>query len=188
MQKLHQEIAKNLHNISNELLEHYYGISPDPIKVEEKLLKQEAIWTPKGWRAKNLDLQWLELTRLPTIVMVQMFNCSHNNLKDLKWGPLLSYSYLCDRNQLTSLEGSPKRVDGVFSCGTNQLTSLEQGPDVVIGYYYAANNPLECKACNTKIGGRLIVDYSELTIEIGHVYGSTHLTWGKPIETMVRRY
>ena len=43
----------------------------------------------------------------------------------------VSKSFLCKQNQLTSLYGSPERVDGYFSCEYNKLTSLEGCPKFV---------------------------------------------------------
>ena len=36
--------------------------------------------------------------------------------------------FYCFGNQLTSLEGAPKKVAGYFSCPNNKLTSLEGAP------------------------------------------------------------
>lgn len=46
------------------------------------------------------------------------------------------------RNQLTSLEGAPHRVDGFFSCSGNKLTSLVGGPQQVGGDFWCNFNPL----------------------------------------------
>ncbi len=47
----------------------------------------------------------------------------------------------CDHNQLTTLKGSPKYVDG-FSCGTNKLTSLEFSPKKVGSNFYCEDNEI----------------------------------------------
>lgn len=53
-------------------------------------------------------------------------------------------SFLCDNNQLTTLEGCPKIVGDSFTCSNNQLTCLEGGPESVYGEhgYECKNNRL----------------------------------------------
>jgi hypothetical protein len=50
---------------------------------------------------------------------------------------------LCNNNNLTSLEESPKSVGGNFWCGNNNLTSLEGAPESIRGYFNCENNPVE---------------------------------------------
>jgi hypothetical protein len=59
----------------------------------------------------------------------------------LKFGRV-SGGFYCDRNQLTGLEGAPKKVDGDFYCNNNQLTTLEGAPKKVGGRFYCSNNKL----------------------------------------------
>ena len=50
--------------------------------------------------------------------------------------------FYCYKNELTSLEGSPKKVDGNFYCSLNKLTSLVGGPKEVCGTFYCSSNNL----------------------------------------------
>ena len=92
------------------------------------------------------------------------FNCSYNNLTDLKGFPryiggdiflydnkLTSLDGITDRiekkldigkNSLTSLKGCPKWIGGHFICNDNLLSSLEFSPDYVGGSFYCSRNGL----------------------------------------------
>ena len=52
-------------------------------------------------------------------------------------------SFYCSENQLTSLEGAPRKVGGNFYCSWNQLTSLEGAPKEVGRHFSCYNNKLE---------------------------------------------
>ena len=51
-------------------------------------------------------------------------------------------NFFCNDNNLTTLEGCPKTVDGYFYCHRNKLTSLKGSPERVSGEYYCSNNKL----------------------------------------------
>lgn len=55
---------------------------------------------------------------------------------------LISGTFNCSGNLLTSLKGCPKYVGGSFLCGENKLTSLEFGPKFVGVDYVCSNNNL----------------------------------------------
>jgi len=60
------------------------------------------------------------------------FNCADNQLTSLDGAPQkVGEHFSCRNNQLTSLEGSPQRVGWDFDCSNNQLTSLEGSPQRV---------------------------------------------------------
>jgi len=48
----------------------------------------------------------------------------------------------CHDNQLTSLKGAPKKVDGNFWCDYNRLQTLEGAPEYVGGVFYCKDNPV----------------------------------------------
>jgi len=86
------------------------------------------------------------------------------NLGDLKQLPLTfnEVGYFdCVSNNLTTLEGVPKKVHGNFRCGFNKLTSLEYSPEIVEGIFRCEFNShitsLEGLE-NTYIGGILNVE------------------------------
>jgi hypothetical protein len=59
----------------------------------------------------------------------------------LKFG-IVSGSFYCYLNQLTSLEGSPNYVGGSFECFNNKLTSLEGLSKIIKGSLFCMNNKL----------------------------------------------
>lgn len=70
-------------------------------------------------------------------------NCYYNDLTSLKGCPkVVNGAFDCSFNQLTSLEHCPEIVNGSFYCEDNELTSLEHGPKVVTCSYYCHNNRL----------------------------------------------
>jgi len=94
----------------------------------------------------ELDVDDVVLTKLPL-----MFN--H-----------ISGHFYCSNNQLTNLEGAPKKVGGVFTCNDNQLTSLEGAPKEVGDSFYCNNNQLtSLEGCPKKVGGVFSCSDNQLT-------------------------
>jgi hypothetical protein len=84
------------------------------------------------------------------------FYCYSNQLTSLEGCPKkVSGNFNCYNNQLTSLEGSPTIVGGDFDCHNNQLTSLDGGPSYVKDDFNCNNNPLLVRLTNDilDIGG-----------------------------------
>jgi hypothetical protein len=66
-------------------------------------------------------------------------------------------------NQLTSLDGSPREVGGIFRFVYNHITSLEGGPEIVYGKFACYSNPLvSLKGAPKFIGG--VFDSSEFLL------------------------
>ncbi len=88
--------------------------------------------------------------------------------KDTEYGDLtgknyLKNIYLVDK-ELTSLNGSPKTLKGIFDCSNNKLTSLENTPIKVGDYYNCSKNLLtSLKYLPETINIRLICSYNKLT-------------------------
>lgn len=69
--------------------------------------------------------------------------CSYNQLTSLEGAPSeVGGIFNCSDNKLTSLNGAPSEVGGNFRCSDNQLTSLEHAPSEVGGDFYCYNNKL----------------------------------------------
>ena len=68
---------------------------------------------------------------------------SYENLKKLplKFGTVTGH-FNCSNNELTSLDGAPKKVGENFSCHTNNLTSLEGALEKVGRDFICHNNNL----------------------------------------------
>jgi hypothetical protein len=72
------------------------------------------------------------------------FDCSNRELKSLcgiRFGTVKGDFY-CFNNQLTTLEGAPRKVEGYFYCSVNQLTTLEGAPQTVGGDFFCSSNQL----------------------------------------------
>ena len=64
------------------------------------------------------------------------------NLTSLEGSPkVINGNFFCYNNQLTSLEGSPEVINGSFFCYNNQLTSLTGSPEVIEGHFACEHNP-----------------------------------------------
>jgi len=71
------------------------------------------------------------------------FSCNDNQLTTLEGAPRkVGESFYCYNNQLTSLEGAPQKVGGSFYCNDNQLTTLEGAPREVGEDFWCENNQL----------------------------------------------
>ena len=79
----------------------------------------------------------------------------------------VSGNFICARNRLTSLEGSPKYVSGFFDCANNQLDNLEGSPKEVGSDFYCNYNKLtSLNGCSEFIsGGFYCQDNNLLTLE-----------------------
>jgi len=74
-------------------------------------------------------------------IVTGTFDCSKNNLTSLKWAPKeVGEDFGCDGNELTSLEGAPIEVGRNFGCRFNNLTSLEGAPKKVGEDFWCNNN------------------------------------------------
>ena len=72
------------------------------------------------------------------------FWCEDQELGDflgIRFGKVTGY-FFCRRNQLRTLEGSPRVVGGNFWCCDNQLRTLEGSPRKVGGGFWCSGNPL----------------------------------------------
>jgi len=71
------------------------------------------------------------------------FNCSDNNLTDLKGAPeYVKENFKCYSNKLGTLEGAPKYVGGHFWCDRNNLKNLIGAPQYIGKGFYCSFNQL----------------------------------------------
>ena len=94
----------------------------------------------------------------------------------LRFG-IVTDSFWCIDNQLTSLDGSPREVGGSFGCSDNQLTTLEGAPKVVGGSFYCRDNKLtSLNGAPNKVGGNFGCSKNQLTTldGIGEVGGKVY--------------
>jgi hypothetical protein len=108
-----------------------------------------------------------------------------NNNRDLIKIPFkfrnVSGYFICNDDQLTSLEGTPNSVGGEFWCSNNQLTSLEGGPSNVGGKFYCYGNKLiSLEGAPSNVGGDFYchgisnLPYSELFKIVDNVSGNIY--------------
>jgi len=72
--------------------------------------------------------------------------------------------FVCDKNDLTTLENCPEEVGGSFGCNYNRLTSLEHGPKIVGRSYYCSYNKLTTlKGCVREVNGNFYCNLNKLT-------------------------
>jgi hypothetical protein len=76
-------------------------------------------------------------------VVTESFYCNNNDLTSLEGAPQqVGGGFYCNNNDLTSLGGAPQQVEGSFDCANNQLTYLTGAPQAVVGNFDCANNQL----------------------------------------------
>lgn len=93
----------------------------------------------------DVYLCWEKLDEIPIqFGLVQgNFICHRNNLKSLKGSPKkVGGHFNCAWNRLSSLEGCPVEVGGIFNCSNNLLTSLNGSPENIKEVFDCSNNKL----------------------------------------------
>ena len=115
----------------------------------------------------DLDLSNMDLTELPdmsTVTILGNFYCSHNQLTSLIGAPKhVDGGFYCTANQLTTLKGAPENVGGGVKCYDNQLTSLTGAPENVGGEFDCSHNQLtHLTGAPKHVGGDFICDANQL--------------------------
>ena len=101
------------------------------------------------WSADNLGY----------VTVKGSFDCSGMQLTDFKGVKfqLVIGDFECNNNNLTSLEGAPKKVTGGFQCMNNNLTSLKGAPTYVgMEFSCHGNNLTSLEGVPQQIGGKCI--------------------------------
>jgi hypothetical protein len=114
----------------------------------------------------HVDLISRELRNLPIKFrnVTGCFWCHLNELTSLEGSPIkVDDDFYCSNNQLKSLKGSPESVGGNFLCNNNQLTSLEGVSKHIGGLFYCDNNR--------------ITTFEHLPLSIGDIFSCS----GNPI-------
>ena len=71
-----------------------------------------------------------------------LFEAKEKSVADLNIDCTNRNDFKCNDSGLTSLEGSPKKVAGLFNCTENELTSLKGGPEYVGDSFLCSYNML----------------------------------------------
>ncbi len=122
---------------------------------------------------ENIILKYLRLKKIPLNFneVTGNFYCFGNDLTNLEGAPKKVDDFFCNDNQLTSLEGAPQKVDGLFNCRGNNIWTFEGAPDRVSDKFECEYNPI----CNIWV---LFRDYSK--IELFNYYDIIREIYGKP--------
>lgn len=109
------------------------------------------------------DQPGVDLSTLPRHVKGS-FICRRNDLTSMEGGPTsVGEDYSCSYNNLTDLKGVPAIIPGQFLCSKNQLTTLEHGPKQVDDTYNCGHNQLtSLKGIPDKISGYLDCGHNPL--------------------------
>ena len=93
------------------------------------------------------------------------FNCIWQGLSDFKgvrFGKVAG-GFVFPKNKLTSLEGAPQEVGGVFRCENNQLITLEGAPREVRENFDCSGNQLtSLEGAPQKVGGNFRCNNNQL--------------------------
>ncbi len=98
-------------------------------------------------------------------VVTGSFYCHGNSLTSLEGAPQeVGGHFNCFNNKLTSLVGAPQKVGVGFSCRNNMLTSLEGAPQEVGGHFDCHYNSLESlEGAPQEVGGGFCCSNNSLT-------------------------
>ena len=113
----------------------------------------------------DVNLSRLGLTKIP-INFTEVggnFWCYANQLTNLEGAPRrVGGGIWCWGNNLTSLKGSPEEVSGNFSCYENKLTDLVGGPKEVGRDFWCYDNKLtSLTGAPEKVGGGIFCSYNQ---------------------------
>ena len=116
------------------------------------------------------------------------FDCSwgdRTDFKGVRFG-VVSGSFNCEGNRITSLDGAPMEVKGSFNCSGNLLTSLEGGPQKVEGEYDCSKNKLvTLKGAPISHGDQFICSDNELKNLVGAPNEIINSTWRCHVDMFV---
>ena len=107
------------------------------------------------------------LNRIPLVFnkVSGYFFCNNNNLTTLEGSPKkIIGNFDCSNNKLTTLEGSPKEIGCDFNCSDNKLTTLEGSPVKVGWEFNCRGNKLTTLLGSTEeVGGHFDCRDNKLT-------------------------
>ena len=94
----------------------------------------------------------------------ELFESIGKSVADLNIDYTDRNDFRCNDFDLTSLEGSPKKVTGLFDCSHNELTSLVGGPEYVGDSFLCYDNELtSLKGAPSHVDGDFYCYDNELT-------------------------
>ena len=95
-----------------------------------------------SWLDKCTEDSWKYNPSTGLVDVKGNFECDNKgDFRGVEFGDI-DGNFFCMYNKLTSLKGSPRRVNGSFNCNGNLLTDLIGAPDYVGWAFSCANNQL----------------------------------------------
>jgi hypothetical protein len=132
-----------------ELFENQTELTPEQTKWLDKCTGGNWTLNPQTGLVDvdgDFDCHYQGLTDFKGVrfgVVTGSFNCSVNKLTSLEGAPQeVGGDFECSSNKLTSLKDAPQEVRWDFHCYVNELTSLEGAPQKVGGGFYCLFNPV----------------------------------------------
>ena len=112
-----------------------------------------------------------ELQNLGEYHVAGSFDISNNNITSLKGSPTkVDGRYYCNNNKLTTLIGGPTKVGDDYYCNNNKLTSLKGSPKIIVKSFDCSNNKL-----TTLIGGPVDVGKNYESLGDGYFCNNNNL-------------
>lgn len=104
-----------------------------------------------------LDLSKLKLSKLPpelSELRLEYLFINDNNLSTLRGCPKeVNGDFYCCDNELTTLNGCPRIVKGTFNCDNNKIKTLKGSPKFIGEDFSIINNELiSLKYCTKNVG------------------------------------
>ena len=113
------------------------------------------------------------LNGCPNTIANDFIFTTKRTINDLKNGPkIVGGNFKC-QSFLTSLEGSPRIINGKFDVQNNTLTHLKGGPDKVIGHYNCSHNYLNTLEGISEIHGTLECHGNSDLLNFDHISKNT---------------
>ena len=128
-----RESKRDIHSICDE-----YGINDYTINPDGSI-------DVDGNIILSYDFERGELSKIPLkfAKVTGDFECDRNQLTTLKGSPKsVGGNFYCHSNQLTSLEGLPE-IGGYINCRRNQITDFRGVSEFFEGLFYCEGNPIE---------------------------------------------
>ena len=152
-----------------------------PIKKIDKQIKEIGYKNSRN----NLNVEKIQKNNFRYEFVVNKLgnvDCSSQNLISLKGAPKeVDGWFVCYSNNLTSLKGAPKKVSEDFDCSYNKLTSLKGAPKEVGGDFNCSCNKLiSLEGMPEKVGSRFDCSHNNLTSleggpkEVIHYFDCSH--------------
>lgn len=115
---------------------------------------------------QDIELSEKQLDFIPVKfnIVHGFLDCSNNQLTSLEFAPVEVQDFNCKGNLLTSLQGSPQKINGNFNCRFNKLEDLKGAPRFIGDNFHCDCNGLKSlEGCPDEIGGTFYCNLNDLS-------------------------